>query len=143
MVHPTSPTEHRETQHQQFGVHLTIDGYYGSPEKMSDTAELRSFLDETVELLQMHKISEPVIAEVGPNNKKDPGGISAFVMIAESHISIHTFPRRGFISADIYTCNNELDTERVLAYCTEVFELDDVETNCIRRGTRYPVENLH
>ena len=42
-------------------------------------------------------------------------------MIAESHISIHTFPLRGFVSADVYTCQNSLDTEQICQYFAEAF----------------------
>ncbi len=53
--------------------------------------------------------------EVGPKNRKDPGGISGFVMIAESHFSLHTFPARRFVTLDIYTCQNSLDTAAITA----------------------------
>ena len=57
----------------------------------------------------MHKLIEPIVVEVGQLSDKDPGGLSGYVLIAESHISIHTFPLRGFVSADVYTCQNSLD----------------------------------
>ncbi|MCD5381570.1 MAG: S-adenosylmethionine decarboxylase [Candidatus Pacebacteria bacterium] len=61
----------------------------------------------------MFPICEPVVAEAGSNNKKDPGGLSGFVMIAESHVSLHTFPNRGFVTIDVYTCQNDLGTDKL------------------------------
>jgi S-adenosylmethionine decarboxylase len=81
--------------------------------------------------------------ELGQLSPKDPGGVSGFVMIAESHISIHTFPLRGFISADVYTCQNSLDIERICQYFAEAFELQDLEINVVKRGTRYPQHNIY
>ena len=64
-------------------------------------------------------------------------GWSGFVVIAESHISIHTFPTNGFLSADVYTCKNGMDTEFILNYFKENFDLKEIEHNFIKRGTKY------
>jgi len=42
-------------------------------------------------------------------------------MIAESHISFHTFPKRGFVTIDVYTCQNELDTDKLTREFTDFF----------------------
>ena len=81
--------------------------------------------------------------ELGQLSPKDPGGVSGFVMIAESHISIHTFPLRGFISADVYTCQNSLEVERICQYFADAFGLQDLEINVVKRGTRYPQRNIY
>jgi S-adenosylmethionine decarboxylase len=64
------------------------------------------------------------------------------VLIARSHLGIHTFPRRGFVSADIYTCQDHLDPDRVRQTLIAAFELGDVESHLIARGTRYPLADL-
>lgn len=89
----------------------------------------------------MKKLSEPEIYFAEGNGGKDPGGWSGFVVIAESHISIHTFPGRQFVSADVYTCKNGMDVAFVERFFAEKFLLADIETNFIRRGTRYPAHN--
>ena len=126
-----------------FGVHLTLDGYGGSRRWLADADHIRARLSELPELLGMHKLIEPIVVEVGELSDKDPGGLSGYVLIAESHISIHTFPLRGFVSADVYTCQNSLDAERIRRYFEDAFGLQDVETNLIRRGTRYPQDNIY
>jgi S-adenosylmethionine decarboxylase len=126
-----------------FGVHLTLDGYGGSRERLSDGAHVLACLGELPERLGMHKLAEPFLVELGHHSDKDPGGVSGFVLIAESHISIHTFPLRGFVSADVYTCQNHLDTEEICRYFTDVFLLQDLETHLVRRGTRYPQHNIY
>lgn len=125
----------------QFGVHLMIDGY-GAPEAaLADEASLRALLTELPAKMGMHPICEPVLVSVGPNNKKDPGGLSGFVMIAESHISFHTFPARGFVSIDVYTCQNELDEAKFIEEFSNVFRFTDCDTHCISRGVRYPLQD--
>ncbi len=126
-----------------FGVHLTLDGYGGCREKLADGAHVLACLGELPERLGMHKLTEPFLVELGHHSDKDPGGVSGFVLIAESHISIHTFPLRGFVSADVYTCQNHLDSERICQYFADAFELQDLEINLVRRGTRYPEHNIY
>ncbi|HEX5078418.1 MAG TPA: adenosylmethionine decarboxylase [Geminicoccaceae bacterium] len=126
-----------------FGVHLTLDGYGGSLQLLADRAHVEACLSELPARLGMHKIMEPAVMELGQLSPKDPGGVSGFVMIAESHISIHTFPLRGFVSADVYTCQNSLDTDRICEYFAEAFELKDLEINVVKRGTRYPQQNIY
>lgn len=120
-----------------FGEHLTIDGYRGNFEKLNNRDLILSCLDELPEKLDMHKLAEPSIYSAPENNKKDPGGWSGFVVISESHISIHTFPKKGFLSADVYTCKNNMDTEFILNYFKEKFELKEIEKNFIKRGINY------
>jgi S-adenosylmethionine decarboxylase len=126
---------------EQFGVHLMLDGYDADPALLADAARLRSLLDRLPAEMGMHPLHAPVVVEVGPKNRKDPGGLSGFVMIAESHLSFHTFPARGFVSIDIYTCQNDLDTERVGASLRAAFGIRDADVHVQRRGLRYPSEN--
>ncbi len=90
----------------------------------------------------MNILSNPRVVLAPDNDLNDPGGWSGFVIIAESHISIHTFPKRCFVSADIYTCKKGMDIQIIIDYFTNAFKLSDVETNLIKRGTRYPLANF-
>ena len=125
-----------------FGEHFMLDGYRGDADKLNNKDLVLKCLIELPELLNMHRLSDPEIYFAPSNDIKDSGGWSGFVVIAESHISIHTFPKRRFVSIDAYTCRNGMDTEFVENYFKKVFELEDVETNFVKRGTKYPVEDL-
>jgi len=125
-----------------FGVHLTIDGYGGNPSKLNDGKLVFQCLDELPAQLGMNKIFGPEVLECGAFNEKDSGGHSGFVMIAESHISCHTFPFRKFVSIDVYTCKNEMDQEFIIDYFKKAFELEEVEVNFLQRGTRFPAQDL-
>src|SRR3989338_3590114 len=130
-------------QTMNFGEHFTLDGYGGDEGKLNDEALVLNCLNELPEKLGMKKLGEPVVYLALENDEKDPGGCSGFVVIAESHISIHTFPKRGFVSADVYTCKNGMNTKFIGEYFTEKFGLKDIETNFIKRGTKYPTENKY
>jgi len=125
-----------------FGSHLTIDGYGGNESKLNDKDLVMKCLEELPSLLGMRTIFGPEVCFAPENDIKDPGGWSGFVMIAESHISCHTFPKRGFVSIDVYTCANQLDQKFVIDYFIKLFELKDTEVNYLVRGTKYPLHNI-
>lgn len=127
---------------EPFGVHLMIDGYSASGPLMTDAVALRGLLEALPGEMGMHRICEPVVVEVGPNCLKDPGGLSGFVMIAESHISFHTFPGRGFVTIDLYTCQVGLNRQATIDRLLNAFRLVDAEVHVQERGLRYPAENL-
>ena len=125
-----------------FGEHLTIDGYDGDPKKLDDEKAVLGSVDELCALLKMHPLGKTKILAAPDNHIKDPGGWSAFMVIAESHIAIHTFPRRRFLSADVYTCQNGIDVDFVVDFFKKKFRLGDVEKHFIKRGMKYPEHNL-
>lgn len=126
-----------------FGEHLMIDGYFGDESLLDSKDLVLKLLNELPEELNMTKLSEPVVFFAKGNDIKDPGGWSGFVVIAESHISIHTFPKRGFVSMDAYTCRNDLDTKKIENYLIDTFKLKETEINFVKRGTKYPKFNLN
>ena len=127
----------------QFGEHVTIDGYGGPFDKLNDKDVVLGALNELVGKLGMKKLAEPCIYAAPSNGGKDPGGWSGFVVIQESHISIHTFSARGFVSADVYSCKNGLDVDLIVNYFKDTFGLKDVEQHLVKRGTRYPENNIY
>jgi len=120
-----------------FGAHLTIDGYKGDKEKLNNLELVYRVLDELPENLGMHKLIPPYVVIAPPMTEKDQGGVSGFVMIAESHISVHTFPEKQFVSIDVYTCQKDLDNQKISDYFKEKFDLQDLEINKIIRGTKF------
>lgn len=121
-----------------FGVHLTLDGYGGDPEKLNDPELVRKILDELPSKLGMEKMTEPIVHFAEPRNMKDSGGYSGFVMIVESHISIHTFPKKKFVSVDAYTCRDEMNKKAVVRYFSEAFDLKETEVRFFKRGLKFP-----
>lgn len=126
-----------------FGEHLTIDGYGGNKEALNNKDLVLDILTNLPKELGMRILGGPHVHLAQSNDHKDPGGWSGFVIIMESHISIHTFPDRSFVSVDVYSCKNGMNTDFILEYFKEKFGLKDLETNFIKRGTKYPEENIY
>lgn len=128
--------------HEHFGEHIMVDGYRGDAAKLNDGDLVRNSLLELCALLRMHALAPPLIANAPDSDFKDPGGWSGFLIISESHIALHTFPRRQFLSADVYSCRNGMAAEQIVEFLERSFALQEVETNFVRRGLKYPVHNL-
>lgn len=127
---------------QHFGEHVTLDGYGGDKILLNDKEHILTILTNLPAELGMHILMPPQIILAPELGAKDPGGYSGFVIIAESHISIHTFPERRFVSADVYTCKNGMDVEKIKEYFKEKFKLTALETSFIKRGLEYPNHNV-
>ena len=126
---------------RHFGLHLTLDGYLASRQKLNDMALVAKALKELPERLGMQRLTPPYVVEVASNNKKDPGGYSGFVIIQESHISIHTFPSRRFVSIDVYSCR-DFDPRPIRRYFRRIFSIRKLENHLIIRGTEYPMKDF-
>jgi len=120
-----------------FGEHITIDGYGADKSLLNNKVFILGFLKDITIALGMKILKGPEIVWTSGNDKKDPGGWSGFVVIEESHISIHTFPEKRFLSADVYTCKNDMDVKEVEAIFRQKFGIEEVEVNFIKRGLKY------
>ncbi|MEI7749606.1 MAG: adenosylmethionine decarboxylase [Candidatus Moraniibacteriota bacterium] len=125
-----------------FGEHLMLDCYGCDAERLNDESLVFRSLIELPERLGMSRLSEPYVFRAEDNAINDPGGWSGVVVITESHISVHTFPKRKFVSIDVYTCKNGMDCESIKGYFTEIFGIGEIEEHFVKRGTRYPTHNI-
>ncbi len=116
-------------------MHLIIDGYNGNAQKMQDVDFIQQLLDVYPSQIGMTKISPPKVSKyIG--SKPEDWGVSGFVLIAESHISIHTFPERSYINIDIFSCK-EFDAERAIKDFQQKFGLTEVRSYILNRGLEY------
>ena len=116
-------------------MHLIIDGFGGDAGMMWDAERLRNFLYEYPENLGMTRITEPEVLEYH-GAKPNDSGISGFVIIAESHISVHTFPHRDYVNIDLFSCKS-FDHEQAVADARSLFDLDRVKTWLLDRGLEW------
>ncbi len=116
-------------------MHLVIDGYGADQARLEDAAAIYQFLDEYPDAIGMTKITPPHVYVYAGQVPEDVG-VSGFVIIAESHISIHTFPKRQYVNIDVFSCK-EFDTQRAMAQLKERFGLKTVRSWTLDRGLEY------
>ena len=116
-------------------MHLVIEGRAGDWHKLQDLPAVYDLLDTLPGRINMTKIMPPIVTRYVGVTPED-WGVSGFVMIAESHITVHTFPERGEVSIDVFSCK-EYDPVQVCDEMIEAFGLKELETCVLRRGLEY------
>jgi len=112
-------------------MHLIIDGYGDNPKVMQDEQFLYQLLDSYPAQIGMTKISSPLVFRYIGSRPED-WGISGFVFIAESHISIHTFVERLYINIDVFSCK-DFNAEQVIKDLKDKFQLTKLSSRLINR----------
>jgi len=64
----------------------------------------------------------------------NPQGLSGIVIIAESHLSIHTWPEYRYAAVDCFTCGSHVDPARALKHLQEVLGSQSVQVRDLNRG---------
>lgn len=122
--------------------HLMIDIYGIDQSLLESRSVLLATLNELPEIIGMQKAAEPSLEEIKTSNALDDG-MSGFVIICTSHVSLHAWPPYGMLNLDVFSCN-DFETEVVKEYLREHFEIQraDMEMNEIERATRSPREAM-
>lgn len=68
-------------------------------------------------------------------HKFSPQGVSGVIVIAESHIAIHTWPEHGYAAVDIFTCGSNVDPWVAYKIMKDKLESSESSTKEITRGT--------
>lgn len=134
----SSPLDERTGSDEEgaFGRSLHIDFYGVSPTICDDLGFCYAILDELTTRLGMHKQSPPFIFRSPEGEFPDKAGLSGWVPLIESGISIHTLTVTGFVSIDIYTCGS-LDIEDAVQYLSERLGSTTYEKHYLVRGAAY------
>ncbi|MFH0868369.1 MAG: adenosylmethionine decarboxylase [Candidatus Woesearchaeota archaeon] len=126
---------------REFGQHLTIDASFCNQKKLMDHSLVYDILNSLPEKLGMHKMILPhVVKWLDPGSTIE--GISGFVMIAESHISIHTFPEKDYVFIDVFSCTS-FDVDKAFELLTNVFESKKATKKIVKRGMDFPRSHPH
>ena len=64
----------------------------------------------------------------------EPQGVTALALLAESHISVHTWPELGYAACDVFTCGDEAVPEMACHHLVEALEADRYELRRLPRG---------
>jgi len=113
-------------------MHLIVDGFGCDPERLSDPEIVHRFLTDTPDAIGMKRIS-PVHVCQYQGDEAQECGISGFVIIAESHLAVHTWPERGVVWADIFSCKS-FDSGPVLEALDQAFRIAQPRIQIVERN---------
>lgn len=118
-----------------FGPHLIIDASKCNTAKLGDRLLIERLLTQYPQAIGMTRIGGPYMFEY---QAPDPAysGVSGLVVIAESHIAIHTFPALDYFTMDIFSCKN-FDHEAAIAYIRDALEVQEMDRMLVQRGLSF------
>lgn len=119
-----------------FGYHLMLDLYNCDPKAVKSLEKCYYYLDVLPEIIGTNKQSPPFIFYTDKKKYPDKAGLSGWIPIVESGISIHTIIPTNFISIDVYSCKY-FDTKKVKNFTIKIFKPKKIEEKFLLRGKAY------
>ena len=113
--------------------HFLLELYRCDYEKLNDESFLRCAISEAA-----NSANATVLNLI--SNKFEPQGVTAIALLAESHLSIHTWPELHYSAVDIFTCGKNMKPERASKYLIEVLM---AEEHLLRIINRNPPSKVH
>ncbi|MEK7288151.1 MAG: adenosylmethionine decarboxylase [Elusimicrobiota bacterium] len=109
------------------GKHLMMELYDCDPGVIRDAAAVERVLVASAKLCKATVVQSVF-------HLFNPFGVSGVVIIAESHLAIHTWPEYAYVSIDIFTCGDALDPIVAAGYIVSQFKAGRYQIYKIRRG---------
>ena len=114
--------------------HLLLELYRCDCEKLNDESFLRCTLNKAA------KLANATVLNL-ISNKFEPQGVTAIALLAESHISIHTWPESNYSAVDIFTCGQNMMPELASQYLIEFLMAKEHSLRVIERNPPSAVSN--
>lgn len=115
------------------GKHLLVEYFGCNVAKISDRDELRRLVLEATRLS-----GATIVTDVF--HQFNPYGLSGVVVIAESHVAIHTWPEHACASLDVFTCGEKMDPYLVKDHLEKALHARETLVSELERGLPRPAE---
>jgi S-adenosylmethionine decarboxylase len=109
------------------GKHLTVDMYGCSFDVLDDLDFVKNAMLTAVEEAKMTLLEFSY-------HKFEPQGLTALALLAESHMSIHTYPELGYAAIDVFTCGDQSRPDKAVAVLKRFLKPEKTKTTNIKRG---------
>lgn len=113
---------------QSLGRQLIVELYGCDKTILDDPIRLKHILIDAISRSGA-TIIQPFFHQFSPH------GISGVVVIAESHVAIHTWPEFLYCALDIFTCGYQVKPDLILEHIRTGFTARDVSVMEVKRGT--------
>jgi S-adenosylmethionine decarboxylase len=113
------------------GIHLVGDLLGVDPKKISNADTMQDIMESAVKYGKLTKIRSYY-------HQFSPSGVSGIVLLAESHLSFHTWPEHGLVALDIFTCGPTENAESALEFILGKLTPSSIEYKRIERGVDFP-----
>lgn len=124
------------------GLHLTADlhGCRCAPHWLTDADALGRACLDAVAASGLQAVGQ--VFHTFPATAHGPGGVTATVLLAESHVCIHTWPENTSVTLDVYVCNFGADhsaqARQLMAHLISIFQPGQCQQHALWRGQTPP-----
>ncbi|MFO1339629.1 MAG: adenosylmethionine decarboxylase [Burkholderiaceae bacterium] len=124
------------------GLHLTADlrGCPADAAAMTEPDALRRACLAAVDAVGLHAVGELFHRFAPRPGGAHPPGVTGVVLLAESHLAVHTWPELGAVTLDVYVCNLGTDhsaqAERLMQRLSAHFAPARAERHRLQRGAQ-------
>jgi S-adenosylmethionine decarboxylase len=112
---------------QAVGGHLIADLYGVNAIFLEKIQPIKNIVEEAIAEGKLTKISSDYF-------QFSPVGVSGIVLISESHVSFHTFPEKGILTLDLYTCGDVMYLFKTYEILIGILQPESVKTTFLQRG---------
>lgn len=109
------------------GKHLTVDMYGCKFEVLDDLEFIQNAMFAAVKEAKMTLLDFSF-------HKFEPQGLTVLALLAESHMSIHTYPELGYAAVDVFTCGDQSRPDKAVAILKKFLKPEKTKTTNIKRG---------
>jgi S-adenosylmethionine decarboxylase len=120
------------------GLHLTADLSHCQCDAawLTDAPRLLAWCVQAVEAAGLQPVNQ--LAHTFPASGEGPSGVTATVLLAESHLCVHTWPEQAAVTVDVYVCNFGADhshkAHQLMDALVALFEPGHTHQNALQRG---------
>jgi S-adenosylmethionine decarboxylase len=114
-------------EYSTFGRHVAVDTWGADFELLTNAEWLQAQMVEAAEACGATVLSVQ-------SKQFEPQGATVLVLLSESHLSIHTYPEKGFAALDCYTCGETVDPQVAIDAMIAVLKPDRVYAKKLIRG---------
>lgn len=114
-------------EYSTFGRHVAMDAWGVDFDLLNDALLLEKHMKVAAE-----KCGATVLSSQAQNF--EPQGATVLVLLSESHLSVHTYPEKGFAALDCYTCGHGVDPAVAIRYMMDVLKPTQAFEKVMRRG---------
>ena len=121
---------------ENIGSHCILELYQCDKAKLNDEAFIRTSITASA------KVAGATLINLVTHSFK-PQGVTGLALLAESHVSIHTWPEIGYAAIDVFTCGDHTMPEKACKFLSNDFSAKHFSFQKIEREIPTGIQTLH